>query len=300
MKIGQFLKNCLEYFLTTEPGSIINTNKLVSLNKGEVYADLHAHPKVKNFEDLLFLLDVMDNKNLRICGAIEHLDTHEDNFQAIKYLAEKYGFLVEEKENILKIRKNTRDFFFIQGLEIRYKMPGIEGACDLVCLAPEKGFRRYAKENLSFNELIKICKDYDAITIATHPYTIYDPYGPRGIFRFRLANEEERKIIANEVFPKVDTIDLVATNCAWMIESNKLAARDYEKFGKPLASSDAHCVSKFTTKELGRAGVIFKITPHLETLKKYIKNEIENNNFKIQLDYTPSLQFFRGVVLGAK
>jgi hypothetical protein len=54
---------------------------------------------------------------------------------------------------------------------------------------------------MQLEDYIKLNKDHGAIIIGTHPYTIWDPFGPFGVIRFRLAEDDDRKRLQDALFP---------------------------------------------------------------------------------------------------
>jgi hypothetical protein len=116
-----------------------------------------------------------------------------------------------------------------------------------------------------------------------------------GFFKFRLATPKERRFLREKVFPKVDGVDLVATNCAWMTRSNDLLLEEFR--GVPLCSSDAHSVTRFVRRELGKT---FSVFPLIESADgpqfiEALRVHIRENRTEPHLSYLGPYKFLRSI-----
>ncbi len=305
MKTSQFIKSMISYFAKTVPGSIVSTvtKKQPELEENEYIADLHAHPYIVKEKDLIDTLDIMADNNVSLLSITSHGQGHSNECdlnmakQILKYtdFAKNTDYL--ELENSIHLNHRGKQLTLIGGFEYSLAVEGIKGKMDFIALMPDPEFDRSLDPKfVTFEQFISASQEYNAITMAAHPYTLSDPYGPFGFFKFRLADQKEREIIRDNVFPNVDTADLVASNCAWMVYSNEQVEEDYH--GKPLTNSDTHGVNHYTRKEIGRAGNIFSFPREKSDealLREKLHENIKLGNFRSYLNYTPSLQFITGV-----
>ncbi|NYZ74171.1 hypothetical protein H0O00_03440 [Candidatus Micrarchaeota archaeon] len=283
-----------KYLMETEPGSIALLRTVRSqrpeISATQYVADLHAHPYISHANtrgDFFHTLKIMVKNNVSALAVTTHGkgNPREMDFWDIKefILANDLGSALEFRDvgSTFSIKHNGKRLEFIASYEMYVEVPGVSGRVDVVNLLPEKGFIEKARPGMTLSDYAKLNRDYDAIMIGAHPYTIWDPHGPRGFFRFRIASDGERKAIQDNYFPLMDAVDRVSSNCAWMIESNALLLQD---FGKTLTNSDAHCKTRYVRHELGRAGNILKHGIGL-------REAILSGQYRNYLRYTPILQF---------
>lgn len=298
----EFIVANAKYMANTLTGSFRDTvsAKQPRINDDEMIADLHAHPYISSADNLHQTLDILVKNNVDLLALTIHGkgDFREFDFWKVKGLIEKRnleeGLGYVDKGDSFQLNHKGKTLTFIAGYEVYVSVDGIKGRIDIISLMPDKGFEKVIREGLTFEEYLQINKDHDAIVIAAHPYTIWDPYGLNGFFKFRLATGEDRKRIRETVFPKVHGVDLVATNAAWMVRSNELLQQDYPR--KPLANSDAHSPYNYTRKEIGRSGNIFELRLNNKSNLKYLLREsITLGNFRTYLNYTPPLQFLLAI-----
>lgn len=162
----------------------------------------------------------------------------------------------EDMGVLVQVAHRGKQLYLMSAYEDYCTLEGVRGRTDLVIVGAEQGFAGRMREVESFEAKSTLAREYGAIVIASHPYTIWDPRGPRGVVRFRLASARDRHTIHSKVFTSVDCVDLVATNCMWMVQSNELVQHHYP--GKPLCTSDAHAISGSVRREIGRSGSIFR------------------------------------------
>jgi len=298
-------KQIFKYLIDTFPGSFIDTvsKRQPRIEENEFVADLHCHPNIKSLDDLYHTVGVCKKNNVGLIAIVQHYrganphDSDEyDYWQVLDLIERNERDLDLEITNIAKDKLSfeIEGVKFIGGYEFYGCLDGVDGRLDLVPIMTEKGFKEEIKEGESVEELLKICQGYGAIKIGAHPYTLWSPWGPFNKIPFRLANEDERKNIRDNLFPSVDTVDLVAANTLWMLESNELVRDDYN--GKPLYTSDTHAKSRSARKEIGRAGSIFK-SHNLagEELREDLREDIEYNRFRHYINYMPFKQFLLSV-----
>lgn len=305
MKLSEFIKANVKYFIETELGSFIDTvaSRQPIISYDETNSDLHTHPYISSVNDLYDTLDVLVKNNVDICAITTHGkgDSREFDFWKVKKLIEKANLIskldYDDKKTAFKITHKDKRLTFVGAYEMYVLLKGVKGRIDIVSLMPEKGFEKIAESGLEFEDYMKMNRDYGAIVIGAHPYTIWDPYGPKGFFKFKLATEDDRKRILDNLFSYVDSVDLVSTNCAWMVRSDELLQQDYQ--GKPLANSDAHSTNHYTRNEIGRSGNIFRLENHItgDTLREQLRYRIISNSFRTYFNHSPSLQFLQAIVL---
>ena len=312
MKFGQFTQQEFiaanwEYFLNSIGGEVINTVNLKRPKVSDcvVAADLHTHPYISSRRDLYDTLDILVRNQVGLCAMTVHGtgNEREMTYWQVKDVIKEDGLSIdlgfEDHGQAFTVKRKGRQLTLLPAYEISVYVPGVNGTMDIIALMADKKFTKaVTRQAMCADDFLDICHDHKAITIAAHPYTVHDPYGPGKFFKFRLATEDERSAIAEHVFPHVDCIDLVATNVAWMTKSNRLVMQDYH--GKPLANSDAHSTSHYTRMEIGRAGNIFQIDfwNNGQQLREQLRKKISEGDFTPYLNYTPSLQFLFGVAFG--
>lgn len=304
MKPTTFLRRNLEYMAETFSGSFIDTvkNGQPKMNGSEVNADLHVHPYIIDARTLFSTLDIMVRHNVDELAITTHGKGRniEYDFWTVKEIIERNSVAkelkYEDKGIVFNVEYKGEKLSFEGAYEMYVIVPGIEGRVDIVSLMPNKGFEKEVRQGMELKDYIKLNKEYGAIIIGAHPYTIWYPFGPFRCIKFRLASEDDRKRLQDELFPFVDSVDLVATNTFWMTESNRLLQEDYS--GKPLANSDAHSVDNYARNEIGRSGNIFEKEGFAEgeIHRRNRKSAIVNNHFRTYYASMPCLKFFRSIV----
>ncbi len=283
--------NSLKYLIDTEPGSVPRfsavTRRQPLIAKDEYIADLHAHPYISGFDDLIDTFKVMHDNNVELLAITTHGkgDQREHDYWTIKDSLKNSEvgnfFQFEDKGKMFSVTFKDKKLSFVGAYEMYVYVPGVKGRVDIVSLMPEQGFEKKIVHGLNLHEYLEINDDHNATVFGAHPYTIWDPHGPNGILRFRLANENERKYIQDHLFPNVDSVDRVSSNCIWMSESDKLLFQDY---GKTLTNSDAHSKTPYNRREIGRSGNIFK-------KGRYLTDAIKGKEHRNYHFYTPIFQF---------
>ena len=314
MRLTEFIRANLRYVIEVEPGSFIDTvvSKQPLILPNETNADLHTHPYIASVGELQDTLDVMVENNVDLCAITTHGkgDSREFDFWKVKKLIEENSLAdilsyqelsYQDLGLAFQVTYKGKTMTFVGAYEMYVHLDGIQGRLDIISLMPERGFENAMKPELSFKESLRINQDYNAIVSVAHPYTIWDSYGPAGLFKFRLGAKDDRKRIAEEMFPQVDVVDLVSTNCAWMIRSDELVERDYLELRgrKPLANSDAHSTRHLTRKEMGRSGNIFVLHDYSTgaELRGQLRGNILSDDFRTYHNHSPSIQFLLAIAL---
>lgn len=299
--LSSFVTTNLRYLKEAYFGSV-NTK----IHSDGLKADLHVHPCITNLSSLKYTLDVMVRNRCSLLALTVHdsSNSKEKDFWQIKewlYHNAK-DCDIEEFEDmnvVLKLYYRRKNLYLIPAYENYCVLEGLGGKLDLVIIGAEQQFISQFKKKEDFESKVKVARKYGGIVIASHPYTIWDPHGPKNFIKFRLATPSERRIIRSNVFPNVDCVDLVATNCAWMIKSNELVLNEYSK--KPLCCSDAHAINKSVRREIGKSGCIFKnefeIIKDGIKIREYIREQIISGEFITFLSYLRPIKFVRSIAL---
>jgi len=299
MRPSEFILANAKYLADTVPGSILDTvaKKQPEIGEDETIADLHIHPYITSIDDLIDTMRVMKKNNVSLCAITTHGkgDSRERDYWTVRQMVKDDGIEHDDLYHAFRIDWQGTKLTFVGAYEMYTEVDGVGGRMDVVALMPDKGFEDSARAGMSFKDYADICDEYEALVIGAHPYTLWDPYGPGGFFRFRLATDDERSAMMESVFPRVLTVDMVASNAAWMVRSNDLLREDFLKcrMQRPLANSDAHSKNSYVRNEIGRAGNIFKLDRHENgaDLREQLSNEISAGNFRTYLNYTPTVQF---------
>ena len=308
MDVIKAAANTAAYLGKTFPGSFADTirKSQPKKEKDEVFADLHAHPYITDKKSLYSTLDIMVAHNLDELAITTHMKWKgiESDFWQVKNLIQEKGLAeklcFEDQDLAFKLThpESGKELTFVGAYETDVRVPGFSrDACiHMVALMPDKGFEQEVQHGMRLDKYLRLDQDCSAITIAAHPYTVQDPW-LFGLIPFRLAKSYERKAIQDEVFPFVDSVDLVATNALWMTESNKLLQEDYPN--KPLANSDAHSTGSYARKELGRAANIFQKEENGtgDAHREDLRTKIKTGWFKTYLAEMPVGRFARALVL---
>ncbi len=318
MKSSELVKAIFRYIKETEPGSFIDTvvsnQPVVSNNK--INADLHTHPYISSISDLYDTLDILVKHNVDLCAITVRAkgDNKEFDFRNVKNLIEGKKNLASKLDygdhgKFFQVNYNDKTLRFVGAYETEVLLDGVNGKLHVVSLMPDLEFEEYTKDGRKLEECIKLSRDYGSIIIGAHPYTIWDPHGPKNIIKFRLATPDERKRINNQLFPVVDAVDLVSSNCLWMIKSSELLQGDLHEINKQLekegykiipllGNSDARARSHYTRNEIGRSGNIFELSEYEsdDELRAQLRNKIELNDFEKYFQHTPSLRFLYAVL----
>jgi len=305
MKALDFIVANAKYFLTTVPGSLIDTVALKQPATGprETIADLHVHPYITSIDDLADTMRIMKKNNVSMCAITTHGkgDSRERDYWTVRQMVKDDGIDHDDLHHAFRIDWQGTKLTFVGAYEMYTEVEGVKGRVDVVALMPDRGFEERAEPGMSFDDYVDICREYEALVIGAHPYTLWDPYGPGGFFRFRLATDDERSAMMENMFPKVLTVDRVASNAAWMVRSNELLMEDFwnSRMQKPLANSDAHSKNSYVRNEIGRAGNIFRLERHEHgaDLRDQLSSEISAGNFRTYLNYTPAVQFLMSIAL---
>lgn len=300
-----FMISNVKYLIDTVPGSIVDTVTLKQpkIQPDETVADLHVHPYITSVDDLVDTMRIMHKNNVGLCAITTHGkgDSREMDYWTVRQMVKDCGIEYEDLMQAFRITWQDRILTFIGAYEMYTKVEGVKGKVDVLSLMPDKGFEDKAKQDMAFIDFWDLNNQYNAMTIGAHPYTLWDPYGPGGFFRFRLATVDEREAMKVDMFPMVMCVDLVASNAAWMVKSNELLAKDFWKSRtqKPLANSDAHAKNSYARNEIGRAGNIFRFRDYEQgiDLRAQLENDINLSEFETYLNHTPSLQFLISIAL---
>lgn len=284
----------LRHVLTKNPPSGVHSQGM--------RADLHAHPFVTGPKSLLDTLDVLRSNRLSLLAHTVHGagSNKEMDFWKVKDLLKRIANRACQLEDLgilIQVWGGGYPLVITSGYELYCRVEGLRGRLNLTLVAGNEGLARHLKPNMGLNEIIRIGRDHGAIILASHPYTLWDPYGFRSLFKFRLPDRQEREIIREQVFTQVDGVDLVATNVAWMIRSNELVEKEYP--GKPLCTSDTHAVTRRLRREIGRSGSFFShmVLENAERLRETLKSRIRSGNFETYLRYLSPWKFLRSIVL---
>lgn len=262
-------------------------------------ADLHAHPFVKDPEALTDLLQVLQQKNITLLAYTTHGrgDPEEPNFWHLKKLIKKSLTPYERQDlgSVIRLKRSRHFLNLTCGIEEYCCVPGLRGKLCLLIIAPDRELLDHLQDNMVFEDLLHLGKEHKGLVIASHPYTLWDPYGPKGFIKFRLADRLEREVIRKTVFPRVDAVDKVATNVAWMTRSNDMLEQDYP--GRTLCSSDTHAVSPCIRQDIGKSGCVFPNFDfqHSDEFRKKLKSFITNGEFETYLQYVGPINFLRSI-----
>ncbi len=266
-------------------------------------ADLHAHPYITNTRTLMHTLDTMCRNNVSLLAITVHGTTNarEMDYWAVRdmILSEFKRPAVMDMGGVLRVSYRGSELYLVPAYEDYCVLDGVEGQLDLVVLCPERSFSFQECKERDFDDRVAFARQHKGIVIAAHPYTIWDPHGPGGFIKFRLATPTERRVIRAKVFPNVDSVDLVATNCAWMMKSNELLRREYP--GTAVCSSDTHAVNRWVRREVGSSGCV--LAPTLtrardeSTFRDCLRSQISLGEFKSYLSYLGPVKFFISIAL---
>ncbi len=264
-------------------------------------ADLHTHPYINDVASLDHTLSVLHKNNISILANVVHGSGNQKEFDFwhVKELLKDSmrGYEIEDLDTVVNIYNFGFKIVITGGYEDYCEVEGVKGRLDIVVISSEKGFKKHMHKENRFQEKIKIARDYGGIVVSAHPYALWDPYGPMGFFKFRLASPEERKIIRQVVFQQVNCVDIVATNVAWMVISNDLVREEYPY--SPLCSSNAHSINRTIRNEIGKSGCIFPdfdFSSGVEFREK-LRDHIKDGNFETYLKYLGPLKFIRSIAL---
>ncbi|RMF54979.1 hypothetical protein D6745_03535 [Candidatus Woesearchaeota archaeon] len=304
MRFRDFLRGITSYSLETALGSILDTVRSgqPELKPGEIIADLHAHPYIYSENDLIDTLNAAKTNNVGILAVTCHATSKKQHdLSGVKRLFQNstgYLCLLNRHDYGLSLSVDAigKKITLVGAYETSVRLDGVSGGLDVLALMPDEGFSDHAKSGMPLDEYLDVARKHNAIIIGAHPFTIHDPYGPFGFFRFRLAKPEERVAIREKLFPEVESVDLVSDNAAWMVISDELVQQEYP--GKPLANSDAHGIDSRTRREIGRSGNIFSLDkePVGEELRNELRQAIVSGNFRTYHNHTPARQFLKSMV----
>lgn len=190
-------------------------------------------------------------------------------------------------------------FAVTSGYECYCRLPGVAGRLCLIVIGADSEWRGFTHADMNFRDHVALADRYKAILIASHPYTLWAPHGPMGVLRYRLADVSERAVLKQKVFPMVDCIDMVASNIAWMVASNELAAAEFGR--RPLANSDIHAVTCAIGRKIGRTynafeGISFE---NADAFRDSLRENIRAGTFTSRLQYMGPIDFVRGVALAS-
>ncbi|MBW2964525.1 hypothetical protein KY363_03625 [Candidatus Woesearchaeota archaeon] len=307
MNIAEFMLGNLEYILRTEPGSVLNTVRLKQPRRqqGEKIADLHAHPYITTPYTFFRTLDTMVQNNVDMLAMTTHGNGNkrEMDFQAVRNMLGTLSPNVRyrDMETAVVVEHGGKELTLVGAYEMYTELKGVRGKLDVLALMPDAGFEEEAKQGMTYQEYAELCREYNGIVVGAHPYTLWDPYGPDGLFRFRLADKDERLAIRAQMFTDAESIDQVSSNAAWMVMSNHRARSDFLKVtGRPcLSNSDAHSNTTWTRNEIGRSGNLISLHEHDtgQELREELRKRIIWGDFRTYTNYTPALQFLMSIAL---
>ena len=310
MNAGRFLWTVLKYVAEVEPGSVVNTvtAKQPAIWGDEIIVDFEVNPVIRSIEDFVKTVDALLNNRIGIAGIIgpartNEAKTHniENDFWMLKQLIKAQPFIQYEDLGLaVKLRRPTQELTLVGVYKKYVKLEGIKGKIAVTSIMPDEGFEKYMAQAETFEDIIDYARDFNAIVVGANPYTVVDPKGLGGIIKFRLATAEERGIISERVFPEVDAVSLIATNCAWMMRSDELVKSHYS--GSILANSGMHTgkiCAEYTRAEAGRSGNVFvkKEYNDGEELRDYLFRTITRRQFRHYHNHTPIGQFIFSIAL---
>ncbi len=267
-------------------------------------ADLHAHPFVKDAAGARHLLQVLQGNRVALMAYTAHGEggARELDYEAWKGLMKRRlpSHVVKDMGPVVRVKSSHREHLIVSGYEEYCEVPGVQGRLCLVLLACDADVKKHFSGTRPFREWLSLARDHGGLVIASHPYTLWAPWGPRGMIPFRLATARERAILRREVFPRVDGVDLVATNVAWMIRSNDLLERDYP--GRPLCTSDTHGLTPALRRAIGTSGCLFPSCNRIESASAFretLRDRLRKGDFGTYLRYLGPLAFARSIALGS-
>ena len=154
----------------------------------------------------------------------------------------------------------------------------------MIVLMPDDGFDKYTKELRSLDEFVELGREYNAILLGAHPYSVKNPQARTKLSRYMVAPDDFQPLIEKNIFPKVDRVCEVSSNVGWMKKSNDLLEERCDK--KALWASDASQKS-----DIGRAGTIFKLKDYKDgdELRYRLKKLIQTGQFRTYPGYKSPL-----------
>jgi len=298
MKATDFFLNNWRYL-----GSLLHGRRFPPREPGVYRADLHAHPFIRSTFCVRHLLRVLRRRQIDLLGLTSHGPggPKERDFEVVKEMCRgrRWGGLTPEDAGLcLRWRGPEERRVIIGAYENYCRIPGVRGYVDFLALMPDPSYWDRVEQLMPFDEILGLARECRAIAILTHPFTRWNP----GEFlRFGMPDEDERLRLQETVFPKVDGVDEVATNCAWMVLSDRVLRESYP--GRTLCNSDSHAriLRRFTRRTIGLAGNLFRLDLELpgEELREQLRRKIRAGDFETYYNYMTPAQFLLSVVIPA-
>ncbi len=271
-----------EYLSTSVRWAFASKNSLPPRKGSEVFADLHAHPCIKDDETLRQTLDACVAHDVGLLACTAH--TSELSFWRIKDIAKKAKrYDIEDKGLALSFSYKGKNVTFVPAYETRCLIEGV-GTMHVVALMPNQGYM--PSDRKPFKECHNECRTYNAIVIAAHPYLVCDPDKPR----VHVANAKERDIICETVFPYVEAADAISAAGLWLMAANEHLVDDYARW---IATSDAHGTTPRRKREIGRAGTVFTLGNWSsgDDLRERLRSKLQYGSHTPHLRYMPFSSF---------
>ncbi|MCK5300139.1 MAG: hypothetical protein KAJ54_03220, partial [Candidatus Aenigmarchaeota archaeon] len=252
MKLQDYLQSSSEYLL-----ECLKKDNSPELDDNDTVADFHAHADIFSKQDLYDTLDSMVKNNVDLLAITHRIlnlmgeRTYDDVKGLIKeqHLEEELGY--EDLGRAFRINHKGRKLTLVGAYEVEVSLDKNSRFLNhMIVLMPNKGFDKYIDKPRSLEDFTALGKEYKAILIGAHPYSVRDTQARSRLFKYRVAPSKYHSLIEKKFSPAVDCVDCVSSNVGWMKLSNDLLEKRYNK--KPLWTSDASIKSDF-----GRAGTIF-------------------------------------------
>jgi hypothetical protein len=303
MKLLDFITTNLVYIAGTEPGSILDTVKWrqPEIQQLEMNTDLHAHPRIRSRREFFETLDAMVDHNVEILAITTHEKgvKGEKDFWQVKDLVREMDLPGYDDLGLaFNIKHGGKVLTLVGATEVKTRIMPVNGLVDVLALMPDRGLSEHVEQGMPFRRYVERCREYNAICIGAHLYTIHDP---EGVIPFRLATLADKSPIKHQAFIALDGVDCPSSNTGWMLASNRMLTEDYVKrTGRlPLGTSDAHGTSRHTRYEIGRGGTIFQRRRYAtgEELRENLRGWIRSGDYRPYCNPTPSLQFVKSIAL---
>ncbi len=279
MKLKDYLQSSSEYLV-----GCLKKDKQPLLKDNEIIADLHAHTDIFSIDDLYETLDSMVEHKVDLLAMTHRIYDckNELSYDQVKRQI-KNELDYKDLGRAFKVTHKGKELTLVGAYEVEFYINKSSRYLNhMIVLMPDRGFDRYTKELKSLEYFTTLGREYNAILLGAHPYSVKNSQARSKLSRYMVAPVEFHSSIEKNIFHAVDGVDCTASNVGWMKHSNNLLNERYNP--KPLWTSDATMKSDF-----GRAGTIFKLKDYKNgsELRNRLRNLIVTGQFRTYSGYKP-------------
>ena len=229
MKLQDYLQSSSEYLL-----ECLKKDNSPELDDNDTVADFHAHADIFSKQDLYDTLDSMVKNNVDLLAITHRIlnlmgeRTYDDVKGLIKeqHLEEELGY--EDLGRAFRINHKGRKLTLVGAYEVEVSLDKNSRFLNhMIVLMPNKGFDKYIDKPRSLEDFTALGKEYKAILIGAHPYSVKDTQARSRLSKYRVAPFNYHSLIETKFFPAVDSVDCVSSNVGWMKHSNNLLEKRY-------------------------------------------------------------------------